>query len=394
MRNQLFDITIRSNSSLSLAEQVYSILSHEIHSGRWHVGDRLPSIIELAKQAGLSAFPIQQAFERLRLDGYIRNRGRAGTFLIATHPGGQEDMGTIGVVVVKPDTHHSPEFRAAQTGERLSTILDTATRRKFTIEVRHLAASDDWSEIDTIGRYFRKEVKGVISLHDFPHPIAYNLSPKKMPFVRWGAFNHTSLPVVSSNSTMGNYNLTRLLLRKGHRNIILMQNPERGTTERSLPLEGYQSAMREAGFTPNMEAAEASLELIDRNIKILERFLERYADATAIVLPWMDLTDDLVTTLYSMGRRIPEDVSLVGRGYTFKRPDGTIVPVTRLHPNYDRSSNECFNILIEQMRTRRCAVSHILLLPDILKGESVAPLRPSEAQYAMSSSPTRKTSVE
>lgn len=66
--------------------QLAELLEHQITSGRWTVGDRLPSEPELCDQFSLSRTTIRQALARLEQEGLItRDKGR-GTFVADSKP--------------------------------------------------------------------------------------------------------------------------------------------------------------------------------------------------------------------------------------------------------------------------------------------------------------------
>src|SRR5256885_16175682 len=61
--------------------QVYSSLSRDIHSGRWKLGERLPSEAQLVARFGVSRITIGRAVRDLQAAGLVERRGRFGTLL-------------------------------------------------------------------------------------------------------------------------------------------------------------------------------------------------------------------------------------------------------------------------------------------------------------------------
>ncbi|MCX7012728.1 MAG: winged helix-turn-helix domain-containing protein, partial [Candidatus Sumerlaeota bacterium] len=98
-RRLLYEQSILPSGKLSLSEQIHDILLRQIHAGRWKIGDRLPSISALAAESGLSRQPIQQAFDSLRAEGYVRSEQGNGTFLASVLPEGKSPIGAIGIVM-------------------------------------------------------------------------------------------------------------------------------------------------------------------------------------------------------------------------------------------------------------------------------------------------------
>src|SRR5256885_5899753 len=61
--------------------QVYSSLSRDIHSGRWKLGERLPSEAQLVARFGVSRITIGRAVRDLQAAGLVERRGGSGTLV-------------------------------------------------------------------------------------------------------------------------------------------------------------------------------------------------------------------------------------------------------------------------------------------------------------------------
>ncbi|TLY53887.1 MAG: GntR family transcriptional regulator, partial [Gammaproteobacteria bacterium] len=61
--------------------QVYSSLSRDIHSGRWKLGERLPSEAQLVERFGVSRITIGRAVRDLQTAGLVERRAGSGTFV-------------------------------------------------------------------------------------------------------------------------------------------------------------------------------------------------------------------------------------------------------------------------------------------------------------------------
>ena len=57
--SKLFEHPITRSSQISLADQSHDILCEEIHAGRWKVGEKLPSMMVIANQCGVSRMPVE-----------------------------------------------------------------------------------------------------------------------------------------------------------------------------------------------------------------------------------------------------------------------------------------------------------------------------------------------
>ena len=70
----------------TVRDYVRGVLLEEITSGRLPIGHKLQSIHVLARQLGISAFPIREALADLEARGYIVSKHGSGTYVASNHP--------------------------------------------------------------------------------------------------------------------------------------------------------------------------------------------------------------------------------------------------------------------------------------------------------------------
>ena len=366
----------------TLTDQVYEILLKEIHAGRWRVGDRLPSALALAKESGLSTWPLQKALEALRDEGYLEAKKYMGCYLRAINPSGKAlDAGlstpnfanrTIGLAVL--DVQDSSVW-ALELGIRLPALTRATEARNYKIEARYLRAEDDWTQLTRVGKIFSQDTLGVISLHPFPHAqdADLNLPQDRLPFVYLGSTSSTCLPVVCSDTNNGFYRLAKRFIGAGHREMIMVGDPEHSAREIENRYLGYERAMREAELDPNLDAHTESLALPQGNLRALRKYLEHWSRATAIIATRFVLTEDLIAVAEMMGRHVPKDLSVGGLGPALIRPHDKDNELVRLSTDPQLLANSCIDLLEQQAMSRRCATSRILYSPLITEGQSLAP---------------------
>ena len=73
-------------SNTKIYEQVADIILESIKSGEYKVGDRLPSIQQLAQIYGVSVASIREALNALRTIGVIELKQGYGTFIKQVKP--------------------------------------------------------------------------------------------------------------------------------------------------------------------------------------------------------------------------------------------------------------------------------------------------------------------
>jgi GntR family transcriptional regulator len=84
---ELPDITVDRSSPIPAYFQLAELFEHEITSGRWQPGTRLPSEPELCERFTLSRTTIRQALGRLEHRGLVDRLKGQGTFVQKAQPG-------------------------------------------------------------------------------------------------------------------------------------------------------------------------------------------------------------------------------------------------------------------------------------------------------------------
>jgi len=87
LTGELPDVAIDRASPLPFYFQLAELVEHEIVSGRWEPGARLPSEPELCEQYAVSRTTVRQALARLEQRGLIDRRKGQGTFVQSGRPG-------------------------------------------------------------------------------------------------------------------------------------------------------------------------------------------------------------------------------------------------------------------------------------------------------------------
>jgi len=373
----------------SLAEQVRDILRHEIHRGRWKIGERLPSISALAEQTGMSRGPIQRAFEMLREEKYVRQAGRNGTTLISLSAERRPLLGAIGIAAVV----HQDYGEHAASGQdhlRFNNILEAARAHNYVTEVACLKADDDWQAIDRPGNFFSDRVLGIISLYPFsrgapPKPLADRIPLVFLgdPYGLWREMDEESLPFVTGDLFEAIFQLTRLVISRGHRNIVLHAShgenlygsPGKSRQYTDTCWRAYERAMQEAGLTANREAFEQSVSLPKDDFAACRTFLESRRDVTAIVCHNSHVAKDFVSAADAMGIGVPEDLSIVAQGYGLMRLHDPSRWLTRVQYDFARAVELSLDLLFEQVQKRECSLTRVFVKPVLIEGHSLAPPR-------------------
>jgi DNA-binding LacI/PurR family transcriptional regulator len=216
--------------------------------------------------------------------------------------------GTVALVVPRPQGRESqlddPFFL-----ELVAGISDGARERGCDLLVSHFAPTsfDDLSAAMNTSRADGVIFLGQSSLH---HALN-RLASSDARFVVWGAqLPDQAYPSIGSDNVLGGRRATLHLARLGRRRIVFLGDTE--APEVAQRVRGYGEALDQSGISPNenlmvpahftVESAEASMDAL----------IARGTSFDGIVAASDLIALGAVRSLLNAGRRVPEDVSVVG----------------------------------------------------------------------------------
>jgi DNA-binding LacI/PurR family transcriptional regulator len=132
-------------------------------------------------------------------------------------------------------------------------------------------------------------------------------------FVRWGSATDAALgATVSSDNEQGGFDATQHLLRHGRRRIAFVGTVDPGYPEFLDRWRGYTRALRAAGLEPDsMLQVDADPSEAAGRAAVCE-LVNRTADYDAVFASSDVAAIGVMHALQGTGRRVPEDVSIVG----------------------------------------------------------------------------------
>lgn len=116
---------------------------------------------------------------------------------------------------------------------------------------------------------------------------------------------------VRCDSESGAYQLTRLLLERGHRQIALLTGPEHVATATDR-VTGYRRALREAGLDSDAESVIYGAFTIQSGQDMALQALALNPRPTAIIAGNNFIAIGMMQALRAAGIRVPEEISVVG----------------------------------------------------------------------------------
>ncbi|MCI9556280.1 MAG: substrate-binding domain-containing protein [Lawsonibacter sp.] len=276
-------------------------------------GERLPTEAELTRRYRMSRQTVRHALRLLAEEGLVQSRQGSGTY--ATGRTREAAPRQIAVVTSFLDDYIFPtilhDAQSTFTRHGCSTLV-YATENRVS------------AERDILSQLLERPVGGILvegSKTALPSPNAdlyQRLRESGVPMLfLHGAYSELEgIPCVSDDNYGGGYLLASCLAERGHRHLAGIfksddvQGPQR--------YHGCISAIRDAGLPIHDRCffwydTEDRREMLEgRRPELLRRFLtERLGPATGIICYNDEIAFLLIQQLLEMGRRVPEDVSVV-----------------------------------------------------------------------------------
>lgn len=370
-------ISIESDAPSAKRRPKYVLLAEQfrdqVRAGTLTPGEQLPSFAKMQAEFGIGQATLERTYAILEEENLIvRHHGR-GIFVAGRQP--ETTQHTLGIVAHSKYRDHPYYNHILKGAHRESERLG--------VEVMLLHDKSDlsWRKID-----------GALVLSGDALP---RTLPKLLPLVEVMSSSGTN-PVILADDYSGAKQATEYLLKLGHRRIAFLTqgrltnaNLERIADRISAQrVRAYADTLRAAGIEllpawvrPVRELWEPMAPWADLGRKRVQQWLEEDWDqlgCTAILTQNDETAVGVVEAFQAAGRRVPDDVSVVGfDGYEtadFFRPRLTTVQV----PLEEIGARGAAR-LIAMIRGEQSPGQTVETLPTTLRiGESTAALLPSK----------------
>ena len=220
----------------------------------------------------------------------------------------QKRSNCISIVIPHPIDH---VFKNPYYSETLRAALDSAQKKGYYVL---LSCSPDMSE--TINAVSQRRVDGVLVISPTArHKDAMRfLQDSSVPLVTCGKCRELGDDIIQicTNNYQGEMLAIRHLQELGHRHIAYINGPDFLPSSQER-IRAYMDAMHEIGIHPIGGLVQHSEEYsIEAGYNATIRILDEVPDVTAISIASDYMVLGLEKALHEKGRRIPEDVSVVG----------------------------------------------------------------------------------
>jgi DNA-binding LacI/PurR family transcriptional regulator len=138
-------------------------------------------------------------------------------------------------------------------------------------------------------------------------------------------------------------------------------------------MEGYRHAMARAGLAAEPDPNETELGGDEEHFA--ERFLERFAEATAVVCTTAAMAREVIAAAEAAGRRVPEDLSVLSAQPGAMREGDPRARLTAVDPRWEAVMEKSLDLIEEIRETGRYGVTRVCVTPSLIEGDSLGPPR-------------------
>jgi DNA-binding LacI/PurR family transcriptional regulator len=251
----------------------------------------------------------------------------------------------------------------------LTALAQAAVASGFTVSVESVRTLDRRPIADAVSRLLDQRVAGLVVIAPVTSAnAALDDVPDDIPLVTIDGDPERATELVTVDQEGGGYAATRHLLDAGHRSVWHVSGPPDWFDSRGR-LAGWQRAHAEAGLEPPpLMPADWSSASGYR----IGQVLARMSDLTAIFAANDHLALGIMLALHERGRRVPEDVSIVGFDDV---PECAfyIPPLTTVRPDFDAAAAASLDLLIAQIESGERRGERRIIPPELVSRRSVAP---------------------
>jgi GntR family transcriptional regulator, arabinose operon transcriptional repressor len=278
-----------------------------LESGRFAVGDKLPTLVQLAKQYEVSTPTIQKAATELESQGLLRKRRGSGIFVESLPKTSRTKLGYICGNFLAPLQSHILEGinnYIADSGNNCSlevaTSQDDITNERDQVQTMQehgvkgvIIYSCNTSKRDSYKNYLTSEFR------DYPVVVVDNYSPKMCR------------PHVIMDNYHAGYEMTKYLLAQGRSKIAFVKFDKtfcRSVEDRFI---GYKQALEEAGL-PLVPEHIINIKKSNPENAVMKQLISAKPRPDAIIALFDGSVPFIINSLRSRDIAVPQDITVAG----------------------------------------------------------------------------------
>lgn len=351
----------------------YQVIADEIRSkilsNEFVVGKVIPPELQLQKDYGVSRHTVREAIALLVNEGFLRKEKGSGTYVDDTYQrrgDGVSSSKTIGVITtylsdyIFPSIIRGIEQKLRENGY---SLLLASTN------------NDVDQERECLEQMLSQGVSGLIveptKSNQYNPNLAYYLSFKErgIPVVMINAYyEELSVPFICVNDTKAGYLATKHLFEQGHQHLALITKID--DLQGKYRMKGFIKAHEE--MRTNFDPKNVYTYTTETKGQVFQTIREKLAseqEVTGIVCYNDEVAQGLIQALADMGKRVPEDYSVIGNDDSFLSTAGSVKLTTLSHPKEElgEAAAEWIMLAVQQEVTGNKIFEPELIIRDSVK---------------------------
>ncbi|MFV2100992.1 LacI family DNA-binding transcriptional regulator [Micromonospora sp. LOL_024] len=251
----------------------------------------------------------------------------------------------------------------------LAALEQAAAESGFAVSVGSVRDLDHRSISASVERHLAHRVAGIVVIAPVESAgEALERLPKDVPLVTVDGDPRRPMPLVTVDQTAGARAATRHLLDAGHRTVWHVSGPS-DWFDSAGRIEGWRAALLAAGAEiPPLVPADWSAAAGYR----CGQMLARMPDVTAVFTANDHLALGVLRALHEHGRRVPDDISVVGFDDV---PEAAyfIPPLTTVRPDFGAVARASLEMLLAQIGSASGGALRATIAPSLVTRQSVGP---------------------
>jgi len=250
----------------------------------------------------------------------------------------------------------------------LTAFEGAAAAAGFAVSVGNVANLDRASISAVVERHLGQRVAGIVVIAPVASAAdALDHLTTDVPFVTIDGDPERNRAGVTVHQALGAHLATRYLLERGHSTVWHVTGPLEWF-DAALRVRGWEQTLRDAGAeVPPVLPADWSAASGYR----VGQTIARIPEVTAVFAANDHLALGILRALHEHGKRVPEDLSLVGfddvpeAGYF-------IPPLTTVRPDFHAVARHALELLLAQIEAGVPSTAQMMLPPTLIERRSVA----------------------
>ncbi len=329
-------------------QELLTTLRGEIVQGVFAAGDRMPTRVELEERLGVSWFTIQQAFDALRREGFIRTDGRRGTFVVEAPP--HLHRYALIFPLHGEGTHGQSRFYEAfaNAAEQIQQKMPHIDWALFNLHDR--TDEKDYSEL--LKQINTHRLAGLI----------FVMSPYRLnqtPIIQMPGVSRVMIASQSSNNIPAIWMDYQALIEKAVRHLV-----DSGRSKLALIMArmtpGHVSMFKEAVSLQGAQTCNAWIQMLHESHKAMTGNLiellmnpKQQQRPDGIIILDDNLVEHVTLAIMDAGLRVKDDLDIVAYS-NFPMPAVSAFPVHRMGFDSRHLLENCLAVIDSQNANQPC----------------------------------------